>query len=69
MVNTYVIETHLPQKYQLHEATGSPTDVLEYRSIVGAIQYLNLTHPEVVYVVNVLCQFMQSPTTMHWFGI
>jgi hypothetical protein len=37
----------------------------EYRSTVGALQYSTLTRPEIAFVVNQLCQFMQSPTTDH----
>ncbi|XP_019177119.1 PREDICTED: uncharacterized protein LOC109172423 [Ipomoea nil] len=35
-------------------------------SIVGALQYLTITHPDLSYAVNRLCQFMHSPSTDHW---
>ncbi|XP_019173407.1 PREDICTED: uncharacterized protein LOC109168982 [Ipomoea nil] len=38
----------------------------QYRRIVGALQYLTITRPDLSYVVNLLCQFMHSPSTDHW---
>ncbi|XP_047309754.1 uncharacterized mitochondrial protein AtMg00810-like [Impatiens glandulifera] len=37
-----------------------------YRNIVGALQYLMHTRPELAFVVNGVCQYMQSPTTTNW---
>ncbi|XP_019184399.1 PREDICTED: uncharacterized protein LOC109179349 [Ipomoea nil] len=38
----------------------------QYRRIVGALQYLTITRPDLSYAVNRLCQFMHSPTEDHW---
>ncbi|XP_019182103.1 PREDICTED: uncharacterized protein LOC109177241 [Ipomoea nil] len=38
----------------------------QYRRIVGALQYLTITRPDLAYSVNRLCQFMHSPTDDHW---
>ncbi|XP_026451634.1 uncharacterized protein LOC113351945 [Papaver somniferum] len=37
----------------------------EYISLVGALQYLTWSRPEIAYYVNQVCQFMHSPTTTH----
>lgn len=37
----------------------------EYRSLLGGLQYLTLTRPDISYAVNSLCQFMHKPTTTH----
>ncbi|KAL6289760.1 hypothetical protein ACE6H2_007270 [Prunus campanulata] len=36
-----------------------------YRSIVGALQYLTWTRPDISYSVNQVCQFLHAPTTTH----
>jgi hypothetical protein len=42
------------------------SDPTRYRQIVGALQYLIFTCPDICYVVNKVCQFMHSPTDDHW---
>jgi histone deacetylase 1/2 len=36
-------------------------DASHYRSIVGALQYLTITRPDIAFAVNKACQFMQQP--------
>ena len=51
---------------KLSKFSGDPlTDPTEYRSIVGALQYLTLTRPDISYSVNQLCQFLHCPTNIH----
>ncbi|XP_038902494.1 uncharacterized mitochondrial protein AtMg00810-like [Benincasa hispida] len=37
-----------------------------YQSVVATLQYITLTHLEISYSVNKACQFMHSPTILHW---
>ncbi|PKI70974.1 hypothetical protein CRG98_008555 [Punica granatum] len=40
-----------------------------YRSVVGSLQYLSLTRPDIAYSVNQVCQFLHCPTTTHWQAV
>lgn len=51
-------------KLQLHDGTPA-TDATEYRSMIGALQYLNLTRPDLSFAINKLSQFMHKPTSLH----
>jgi len=37
-----------------------------FRQIMGALQYLTFTRPDIYFVVNKVCQFMHVPTDSHW---
>ena len=47
----------------------SPEYTTRYRSVVGALQYLSLTRPDISFCVNRVCQFMSSPTSIHWAAV
>ncbi|GAU41870.1 hypothetical protein TSUD_366180 [Trifolium subterraneum] len=40
-----------------------------FRSIVGALQYVTLTRPEISYSVNKVCQFLSNPLDDHWKAV
>jgi histone deacetylase 1/2 len=55
------------EKLSLTEGTPlGPDDITQYRSIVGALQYLTLTRPDICFSVNKICQYLHAPTTAHW---
>ncbi|XP_031250278.1 uncharacterized protein LOC116108144 [Pistacia vera] len=37
-----------------------------YRSVIGGLQYLTLSRPDLAFVVNKLSQFLQQPIEAHW---
>jgi histone deacetylase 1/2 len=58
------------EKLSLNE--GEPLndgDSTRYRSIVGALQYVTLTRPDIAFSVNKVCQFLHAPTTLHWTAV
>ena len=42
------------------------SDPSKFRSLVGGLQYLTFTRPDIAYSVNHVCQFMQSPIVAHF---
>lgn len=52
--------THL-----IHSSTDLFDQSQLYRSTVGALQYICITHPDLTFVVNKVGQFMHSPTNDH----
>ncbi|XP_071678452.1 uncharacterized mitochondrial protein AtMg00810-like [Lolium perenne] len=61
--------TPLSSSEQLSLTDGTSVgseDSSQYRSIVGALQYLTLTRPDLAFSVNKICQFLHAPTTEHW---
>ena len=59
---------HPHQKLLTHGSPPVPDPGI-YRSIVGALQYLTFTRPDIAYSVNQVCQFMHSPLESHFFVV
>ncbi|KAL5545552.1 hypothetical protein UlMin_005239 [Ulmus minor] len=67
MTDAKPVLTPLPTSPPLQLHSGSPlTDPTEYRTVVGSLQYLLLTRPDLAFAVNKLSQYMHAPTTDHW---
>ena len=61
------VSTPVAPNSQLSSNLGSLlADPTPYRQIVGALQYLTFTRPDISYAVNLACQFMQHPRDLHW---
>ncbi|GJY13878.1 retrovirus-related pol polyprotein from transposon RE1 [Tanacetum coccineum] len=61
------VVTPLNSVDKLSLADGSPpVDPTTYRRLVGSLQYLAITRPDVSFAVNKLSQFMHAPTKLHF---
>lgn len=59
--------TLLPASPKLTLNSGTPLDDgTQYRSVVGSLQYLSFTRPDISYAVTRLSQFLHCPTDAHW---
>jgi histone deacetylase 1/2 len=47
----------------------SSEEATEYRSVVGGLQYLTLTRPDISYAVNRVCQYLHAPRDSHWTAV
>jgi hypothetical protein len=60
------VTTPFSTSISLKLANGSSSvDSTEYRRVIGALQYLSLTRPDISFAMNKLSQFMHSPTQTH----
>lgn len=44
-------------------------DVHQYCSIMGGLQYLSLTRPDISFTINKVCQFLHKPKQPHWSAV
>ena len=44
-------------------------DPERYRRLVGKMNYLTVTRPDIAHSVNIVCQYMSSPTVDHWVAV
>ncbi|XP_071694579.1 uncharacterized protein [Rutidosis leptorrhynchoides] len=66
MLESKPIATPL-ETFEVITSTGVPfNDHTLYRSLVGALQYLTITRPDISYAVNQVSQFLQAPTIAHF---
>ncbi|CAL2245419.1 unnamed protein product [Prunus armeniaca] len=67
MTNCKACPTPCKPHNQVLRTEGQPlTDPTLYRSLVGALQYLTFTRPDLSYSINTVCQYMTTPTEAHF---
>jgi hypothetical protein len=72
MQNCKAIHTPLPADEKLSLFDGDPlisNDATNYHSVVGTLQYLTLTRPDISFSVNKVCQLLHDPTMAHWSAV
>ncbi|KAI5349105.1 hypothetical protein L3X38_001992 [Prunus dulcis] len=66
LLNSKPASTPLAAKVRLSISDGALiSNPTEYRELVGSLQYLTLTHPDISFVINTVAQFMSAPRTSH----
>jgi hypothetical protein len=69
MQDCKAMRTPLLTDEKLSLSDGDPLtsdDATNYHSVVGALQYLTLTRPDISFSINKVCQFLHALTTAHW---
>nr|XP_020178201.1 uncharacterized mitochondrial protein AtMg00810-like [Aegilops tauschii subsp. strangulata] len=70
MLNCKPAATPVDTKAKLSTTDGSPAlDAAFYRSIIGALQYVTLTRPEIQYAMQQVCLHMHAPQDVHWAAV
>ena len=62
---------HTPMIVSQHLTSDGPafSNPTLYRSLVGALQYLTVTCPDIAHVVNSVSQFLHAPTEDHFLAV
>jgi hypothetical protein len=66
------MRTPLPADEKLSLSDGDPLtsdDATNYRNVVGALQYLTLTRPDISFSINKVYQFLHVLTMAHWSAV
>lgn len=67
MDNCKPVTTHVYSHSKLNANSGDRVlDPSLYRSLVGALQYLTFTRPDIAYAVQQCCLFMHNPREPHF---
>jgi len=70
MASCKPVDTPLSTSSKLGIVPGTlHSDPTRYRQIVGALQYLTFTRPDICYAINKVCQFMHASTDDHWAAV
>lgn len=60
MIKTCKLRRHVSQSF---------SDPRLYMSIVGSLQYITLTKPNIAFCVNKTCQFISYLLDLHWYAV
>ncbi|XP_047258148.1 uncharacterized mitochondrial protein AtMg00810-like [Capsicum annuum] len=67
LLSSKSVSTPISPKSLLHSEDSPPfSDPTLYRSLVGGLQYLTFTRPDIIFAVNQVSQFMHSPLVIHY---
>ena len=58
-----VLGVHLTREGETFE------DPERYRRLVGKLNYLTVTRPDIAHSVSIVSQYMSSPTLDHWSAV
>eukprot|EP00253_Pinus_taeda_P018028 PITA_18028 len=64
------LTTIMEQNLKLTSIEGKKfEDATKYRQLVGSLNYLTTTRPDILFVVGILSRFMQKPCEGHWSAV
>ncbi|XP_059626128.1 uncharacterized mitochondrial protein AtMg00810-like [Cornus florida] len=65
MLDSFSIATPMIIKEKSAYSDVDQIDTTAYHSIIGALQYLTFTRPDIIHAVNRVCQHFNNPTLVH----
>jgi hypothetical protein len=72
MLTCKPVTTPMSTSKKLSAHVGEPLsadETTKYQSVVGALQHLSHTRPDLAFSINKACQYLSPPTTVHWTAV
>ncbi|XP_027187883.1 uncharacterized mitochondrial protein AtMg00240-like [Cicer arietinum] len=70
MLNGKLVDTRITPNVKLLPNHGEQfSDLGRYKRLVGKLNYLTVTRANIHFVVNVVSQFLNSPSEEHWDAV
>ena len=69
LVDSKPVSTPMIVSQHLQADGNDFSAITTYRSLVGALQYLTITRPDITHAVNSVCQFMHAPKDHHFQAV
>jgi len=70
LMNSKSIDTLIDPNIKLLPNQGEPmSDPQQYRRLVGILNYLTITRPDISFAVSEVSQFLNSPCEDHWNAV
>jgi len=70
LMNSKFLHTLMDLNTKLLPYQGKPmSNPEQYRRLVGKLNYLTVTHPDISFAVTVVSQFLNSPCENHWNAV
>lgn len=67
LTNSKIVNTPLELNHKLSASAGTPlSDPSRYQQVVWSLVNLTITRSDIAYQVQVVSQFVSTPTTLHW---
>ena len=67
MLDCKPVDTSIDPNVKLVSGQGECLgDTMRYRRLVGKLNYLTITRPDIYFPMSVVSQFLQSPCDSHW---
>nr|KYP69760.1 hypothetical protein KK1_008963 [Cajanus cajan] len=70
MLDFKPVDTPMNPNVKLLPNQGQPYPYLgKYKKLVGELNYLTMTRPDIVFPITVVNQFLNLPSGSHWIAI
>jgi len=70
LMNSKIFDTPMDPNVKLLSSQGGPlSDPERYRRLVGKLNYLTITRPDISFAISVVSQFLNSPCIDHWNAV